>query len=588
MDKIFIWNVRGINKSSKQIDVMKELHNKNIGFIGLLETKVKASKMGALYLQMFKGWCFSSNLAHHPNGRIIIAWNPNSFEVDIKGGTSQFIHCVLKPKKGHRFSLTVVYAANDSRTRALLWRDLVNISEGMKIPWIVGGDFNAVLNPEERLDYRGNANELIPFQTCVNSCGLEDVKYNGRFFTWNNKQDGKNRVYAKLDRFLATSEWIDTYSTSEVSFLPEGNFDHSPALLTVYPSMQNIKKPFRYFNFWKNLNGFLDVVKQCWQEKVAGSHMYQLVFLLKQLKSGLKNLNRQGRGDVELQEKETYQQLLKIQQQLQLDPRNSDLILAEKKYRTEFSVAHKNYIQYLSQKAKVDWIKSRDENTKLFHSSLKIRRQQNTIYSIRDQNGNWVDNQEGVIKAFLEFYDSLLGSKIEGRTRVHKIFFKEGALISPSQATWLIRDYTGEEVEVALNSIPNDKAPGPDGYNSAFFKDTWEIPGKEVKEVILSFLNTEKLLKEINATTVTLVPKATCPESVSDFRPIACCNVIYKIATKMICNRLRDILPDIISENQSCFVKGRKISHNIMICQDMVRGYDRRSAKSACLFKIDL
>ncbi|XP_062100614.1 uncharacterized protein LOC133806542 [Humulus lupulus] len=286
------------------------------GFIWLLETKVKASKMGALYLQMFKGWCFSSNLAHHPNGRIIIAWNPNSFEVDIKGGTNQLIHCVLKPKRGHSFALTVVYAADDSKTREILWRDLVTISEGMKIPWIVGGDFNAVLNPEERLEYRGNANELIPFQTYVNKCGLEDVKYNGRFFTWNNKQDGKNRVYAKLNRILATSDWIDTYSTAEVSFLPEGDFDHSPALLTIYPSMQNIKKPFRYFNFWKNLNGFLDVMKQFWQEKVAGSHMYQLVFLLKQLKFGLKSLNRQGRGDVELQEKEAYQHLLNIQQQL--------------------------------------------------------------------------------------------------------------------------------------------------------------------------------------------------------------------------------------------------------------------------------
>ncbi|XP_062076508.1 uncharacterized protein LOC133781498 [Humulus lupulus] len=428
----------------------------------------------------------------------------------------------------------------------------------MKIPWIVGGDFNAVLNPEERLEYRGNANELIPFQTCVNKCGLEDVKYNGRFFTWNNKQDGKNRVYAKLDRFLATSDWIDTYSTVEVSFLPEGDFDHSPALLTF------------------------------WQEKVAGSHMYQLVFLLKQLKSGLKSLNRQGRGDVELQEKEAYQHLLNIQQQLQLDPSNSELILAEIKSRKDFSVAHKNYIQYLSQKAKVDWIKSGDENTKMFHTSLKVRRQQNTIYSIRDQNGNWVDNQEGVIKAFLEFYDSLLGTKIEGRTRVHKRIVQEGTLISQSQANWLVRDYTSEEVEAALKSIPNDKAPGPEGYNSTFFKDTWEITGKEVKEAILSFLNTGKLLKEINATTVTLVPKSICPESVSDYRPIACCNVIYKIATKMICNRLRDILPDIISENQSGFVKGRKIAHNIMICQDMVRGYDRRSAKSACLFKIDL
>ncbi|XP_062096256.1 uncharacterized protein LOC133811165 [Humulus lupulus] len=117
-------------------------------------------------------------------------------------------------------------------------------------------------------------------------------------------------------------------------------------------------------------------------------------------------------------------------------------------------------------------------------------------------------------------------------------------MVTQRQADWLLQDYTKEEVKDALHSIPDDKALGPNG----------------------------RLLKEINATIVTLIPKSVCPESMSDYRPIACCNVIYKIASKMICKRLEEVLTGIISENRCGFVKGKKIAHNIMICQDMVWG----------------
>ncbi|XP_062096263.1 uncharacterized protein LOC133802047 [Humulus lupulus] len=352
----------------------------------------------------------------------------------------------------------------------------------------------------------------------VADCDLEDIKFNGNFFTWNNKQEGKDRVYAKWDRFLANHKWMDKYTTAEDTFFPEGDFDHSPGLLSIYPNMKNSKKPSRYFNFWKNLEGFVDTVNKNWKVKTADST------------------------------------------KLAAKPWNAELIEAEIRPRHFYVESHGNYISYLSQKAKVAWIKSGDDNTKVFHASLKRRRQQNTIYSIKDQTGRWIDDQEGVIKAFLDFYNILLGSCVTNRTRVHKRIFQEGPMVTQRQADWLWQDYTKEEVKDALHSIPDDKALGPNG----------------------------RLLKEINATIVTLIPKLVCPESMSDYSPIACCNVIYKIASKIICKRLQEFLTGIISENQSDFVKGRQIAHNIMICQDMVWGYDRSRAKSTCLFKIDL
>lgn len=87
----------------------------------------------------------------------------------------------------------------------------------------------------------------------------------------------------------------------------------------------------------------------------------------------------------------------------------------------------------------------------------------------------------------------------------------------------------------------------------------------DMAQAVLFCLNTRSILKSINHTFITLIPKVPNPERISDFRPISLCNVIYKIISKTIANRLKPILNSIISETQSAFIAGRLITDNILI-----------------------
>ncbi|XP_062114014.1 uncharacterized protein LOC133825029 [Humulus lupulus] len=527
MDKIMSWNVQGINSQQKQNTVKQLIVNQKIGLVGLLETRVKAQNLGALYVRMFSGWCFTSNSAWHDGGRIIAS-----------------------------FYVTFIYGFNDEEGRRGLWRDLQELS--VMESWI------------------------------VLACQLEDVKYSGNFFTWSNKQQGEERIFSKIDRVLANQKWLDSFPNAEVFFQNEGLFDHTPAILTVYDVVLSGKKPFRYFRMWSSHPKSSEMVSKSWQQQVKGTNMYQLVTKLKRLKPIFKAINQLGFSDLHSAVIKAREHLDTCQDAMCSDPMSQEMQQQELEARNSYAKVHNAYHSFLQQKAKLTWVKDGDDNSAFFHRSIRERRAQNRVLSITNAKGVRVDDPQQIIDAFLEFYKSLLGSKLARRKSVLATVINVGPVVSSYQSNMLLADFSFEEIKKAIFDIPGLKAPGPDGYRSYFFQENWNLVGNDVFEALTSFLHTGKLLKEINSTVLTLIPKNKCPNSVSDYRPIACCNVIYKAATKLICSRLKVILPSLVAQNQGGFVKGRFIGHNIMICQDLIRHYGRKSAKANCMIKLDL
>lgn len=132
------------------------------------------------------------------------------------------------------------------------------------------------------------------------------------------------------------------------------------------------------------------------------------------------------------------------------------------------------------------------------------------------------------------------------------------------------------------DSIHADKAPGPDGFSTSFFHANWESIGPAICTEIKAFFQTGILPTSINERYVRLIPKIHSPRRVNDYRPIALCSVLYKIISKILTKRLKPILTNLISENQSAFVPGRAIADNVMITHEVLHFLKSCGAKKYC------
>ena len=126
--------------------------------------------------------------------------------------------------------------------------------------------------------------------------------------------------------------------------------------------------------------------------------------------------------------------------------------------------------------------------------------------------------------------------------------------------------------------------------NVLFYQKFWHLVGNDVSSAVLDFLNSGIKIPEINYTHIVLIPKVKSPEKMTDFRLISLCNVIYKIISKVIANRLKTILPQLISPTQSAFVPGRLITDNVLLAYETLHAMHgrKKGKKGALTLKLDV
>ena len=109
-------------------------------------------------------------------------------------------------------------------------------------------------------------------------------------------------------------------------------------------------------------------------------------------------------------------------------------------------------------------------------------------------------------------------------------------VVTPKMNGSLLCQLSGEEIQKALFQMNPSKAPGPDGMTALFFQKYWHIVGDDVSNAILDFFASGRMLRSVNYTNIVLIPKVKSPEAMTQFRPLSLCNVLYKIASKILVN----------------------------------------------------
>ncbi|XP_074300486.1 uncharacterized protein LOC141631758 [Silene latifolia] len=222
----------------------------------------------------------------------------------------------------------MVYAFNGIHEREPLWDNLRNAASMVAGPWAIAGDFNCVMNASERVGGNTPSGEMEPFRRCVADCGVVDIVAKRGLVYRNNKQKPEERIYSRIDRFLVNKDWCDKFTDIYAHFLPEGLLDHTPCLLKSTNQGQG-KRCFKYFNMWGGSRKFIPLVREHWDSGFIGTPMFRLAKNLKNMKSVLKELNKECYSDIENAATILQKQVEGMQEVINSDLTNMQSIIEE-------------------------------------------------------------------------------------------------------------------------------------------------------------------------------------------------------------------------------------------------------------------
>ena len=228
-----------------------------------------------------------------------------------------------------------------------------------------------------------------------------------------------------------------------------------------------------------------------------------------------------------------------------------------------------------------------DKCSKFFHALIKRNRHSRFIDAIRLEDGHNTSSQDEIALAFVNHFRNLFSTHELTQTPSISIC-NRGPKVPTDCFAALLCPTSKQEVWNVIFVMDNNKAHGPDGFNVLFFKKAWNIIGDDIFAAVNEFFTTGKILKQLNHAIIALIPKHDQASQVNHFRPISCCNLLYKMVSKILAHRIAPVLETIIGETQTAFIKNRKMMDNIFLVQEILRKYARKRSSPRCLLKIDL
>ncbi|VFQ82121.1 unnamed protein product [Cuscuta campestris] len=305
---------------------------------------------------------------------------------------------------------------------------------------------------------------------------------------------------------------------------------------------------FRFLNAWIYHDQFFQVVKDCWTKTPYSGGMRGLVAKLK-------------------------------------DPTAANRELAEKASAKLLLATHKE-VAYWKQKANARWLEFGDSNSKVFHAFANGKRRKLAINHIISDAGVRLSIQSEICLEAASHFSKQFQA-LSPSNPIHPLS-QIPSIITDSDNLQLSRIPSLEEVRQAVWELDSSSASGPDGFNGVFFRTCWDIIKEEMLKASQEFFLGFPIPRAYGSTLISLIPKKDSPKRFDDFRLISLNTFMSKVNTKILSNRLKPLLPKLISSNQAAFQQGISMADHILLALEAAHNLDRKTFGGNMIIKIDI
>ncbi|PNX96867.1 ribonuclease H, partial [Trifolium pratense] len=576
--KILSWNCRGLSTPSAIPNLRNIAHGHQPDILFLSETLSKAQVMERVRVNLNFNSCLSVDVEGRSGG-LSVMWK-DTIKCRVLNYSRNFINLVVEEREEGEWRLTCYYGYPERGRRRQAWDLLRELRDMSESPWCIIGDFNDLLSQEDKRGNHPHPNWLCNgFRNAVSDCDLTDIHLEGYPYTWVKSRGTTSVIEERLDRAMANSAWLMKYPNVRLLNLLTSHSDHSPLLLQNSPMVTNVRTySFRFENTWLKEEDVEEVVEDGW----GRDRGVEITSRISRCADKLTGWGRRKRMRFKQEIKECSDEMERL--------RGSHDITISSRYK-EVQEKHARLLvqeeTYWRQRAKMHWLKEGDLNTKFFHMSASARQRRKKIEKIVNEANVEVKTQAEISKVALNYFDHLFKTNATNHEPVLSLMVPK---VTQEDNDRLLAPITREELHEALFQMDPDKAPGPDGFNPAFYQHFWDFCSNDIFEAVKVWLERGYFPSSLNETNICLIPKCENPGSMKDMRPISLCNVLYKMVSKLLANRLKGCIEKCVSEEQSAFIEGRSILDNALIAIEVIHALKRktRGMKGELALKIDI
>lgn len=536
----------------------------------------------------WEGSMFFSHGSNHSRG-VIVMFKPGiTFVVEKtlidEGGR----YVIIKGKcQGEKLILGSVYfpTRNKENAQCDFLSDLNKIICSVfsqEYSLIIGGDFNVIMN--HNLDYMGASNiskskyrdSLLDFLDKLDLIDVWRKRHpNKKEFTFRQKQP---LVQSRLDYIFISSKVDKLIRKSEI--LPSITPDHAGVRI----EFNNLVDSFVYGkSYWKfnsslcNEKDFVDGVKkkiseieETWRNQITSKIKFW-DFMKMKLREYIMKFSRERaklrRVHTEKLEKEIKD--LEYRLTINIDCHKSiqdEIDMKKMELEKLFDYSR----QGLKVRSRTEWSEEGEKNSKFFEQLLKSNKRKSVIKEIYNENKETVRDGKGILKIIREFYENLYACKNGEITEdIENMFLNELPKLSKENKEYCEGKITMAECYQAVKEMKWNKSPGNDGFSTEFYFTFWPILGKTIVEAFNESFETKMLSNSQRQGVITLIEKeGKDPLYMKNYRPITLLNVDYKILSKVLATRVKEVLEDIIHYDQVGYVKDRNIGEAVRLIDD--------------------